>query len=255
MLSLYLIFIVGTAGSGKSFLTSAFSDWLKLQEQDVISVNLDPGVKNIPYAPDVDICEYISFDEIMDKYQLGPNGALMVAADLIATKIGEIRNELEEINSDYVIIDTPGQLELFAFRASGLYIVEELSADPKVMLYLFDSTFSTNPINYVSNMFLANAIYIRFTLPMLYILSKTDLIPKKEVFKMLKWGDDVEELKDVIEETLSGTERLMRRGLVHLISDLGLLISLIPISAKKRTGFVNLHGTLMRILAGGEEII
>lgn len=252
---MYLIFVVGTAGSGKSLLTSAFSDWLKLKEQNVILANLDPGVLNLPYTPDIDIREYISLSELMDKYALGPNGALIMAADLIATEIETIRNEIEEFNADYVIIDTPGQMELFTFRASGPYIVSELSADPKAMLYLFDSTFSTNPLNYVSNMFLASAVYTRFTLPILYVLSKADLIPGKEVAKILRWGKKAGALEEAIEETPTDTKRLMSRGLIHLISRLGLSISLVPISSKQERGFTNLHALLMRIFAGGEEVI
>ena len=252
---MFFTFIIGTAGSGKSYLTSAFSDWLKLKKQKVISVNLDPGVMNLPYTPDVDIREYISLEGLMDKYSLGPNGALIMAADLIATEIDTIKTEIEEIDADFVLVDTPGQMELFAFRASGPYIVNELSTEPKVMLYLFDSTFSANPLNYVSNVFLASAVYTRFPLPMLYVLSKTDLIPKREVSKILKWGTSVSTLEDAIEETASDTKRLMSRGMIRLFTHLGLSISLIPVSSTKESGFTNLHASLMRIFTGGEEII
>lgn len=252
---MYLIFVIGTAGSGKSLLTSSFSDWLKLKEQNVISVNLDPGVLNLPYTPDIDIRGYISLDQIMDKYSLGPNGALIMAADLIATEIDTIKKEVEDINADYVIVDTPGQMELFAFRASGPYIVNELSSDPKAMLYLFDSAFSTNPLNYVSNMFLASAVFTRFTIPMLYILSKTDLIPPKELRKILDWSKKSGALVNAVEKSQTGTKRLLSRGLITLISRLGLTISPIPVSSKEESGFINLHASLMRILAGGEEVI
>lgn len=252
---MYLIFVIGTAGSGKSLLTSTFSDWLKLKEQEVISVNLDPGAVRLPYAPDIDIRENISLDELMDQYGLGPNGALILAADLIATEIETLRNEIEEFAPDYVLLDTPGQMELFAFRASGPYIVSELSPDPTALLYLFDSIFSINPLNYVSNMFLASAVYTRFTLPMVYILSKTDLIPEEKVEEILEWGESVEVLEDAIEQSLVGTKRLMSHGLMRLITSLDLLISLIPISSTREQGFINLHATLMRIFAGGEEII
>jgi putative protein kinase ArgK-like GTPase of G3E family len=39
-----IVFIIGTAGSGKSLFTAAFSEWLKMAKQDVAVVNLDPGV-------------------------------------------------------------------------------------------------------------------------------------------------------------------------------------------------------------------
>jgi GTPase SAR1 family protein len=46
------IFLIGTASSGKSTLTSALADWLKENEQSVATVNLDPAVISLPYEPD-----------------------------------------------------------------------------------------------------------------------------------------------------------------------------------------------------------
>jgi len=252
---MYVTFIIGTAGSGKSLLVSSFSDWLKLKKQNVITVNLDPGVIKTPYTPDVDVRELISFDELMDKYELGPNGTLIMAADLIATEIDSIKKEIEELNADYVLVDTPGQMELFAFRASGPYIVNELTTDPKTLVYLFDSVFSTDPLNYVSNMFLAAAVYTRFLLPQVHVLSKADLVPKRELKKILDWGTKVGTLEDAIDENISETRRLLSRGITRLIPSLGLSFSLIPVSSEKESGFVNLHAVLMRIFSGGEEVI
>ena len=89
-----IIFFVGMAGSGKSSLVGNFKEWLKLNEQNAIAVNLDPGVINLPYNPDIDVRTQISLEDIMGKYQLGPNGALIVAADLIGDSIETIRDEL-----------------------------------------------------------------------------------------------------------------------------------------------------------------
>ncbi len=81
----------------------------------------------------------------MDEHGLGPNGALVMAADLIAEQIETLTSEIEELNADLVLVDTPGQMELFAFRASGPYIAKELTAEPKAIIYLFDSVFSITP--------------------------------------------------------------------------------------------------------------
>ena len=81
---MFVVFIVGTAGSGKSLLTSAFAEWLKMAKQDVAILNLDPGVVTLPYTPDLDVREYVNIANIMEEYRLGPNGALIMAADLIA---------------------------------------------------------------------------------------------------------------------------------------------------------------------------
>ena len=123
---------------------------------------------------------------------MGPNGACRYVSRPHCHRDRNNSNDIEEFNSDYVIVDTPGQMELFAFRASGPYIVKELTDDPKALLYLFDATFSSEPLNYVSNMFLATAVYTRFLVPQLYILSKTDLVQRRVVKRTQNGADDQE---------------------------------------------------------------
>lgn len=251
---MFIVFIIGTAGSGKSLLTSSFSEWLRMERQNVAIVNLDPGALNLPYAPDMDVRDYVSIEEIMEKYGLGPNGALVMAADLIADEAEKLGEEIQEFNPDIVLVDTPGQMELFAFRASGPYIASELTNEPKAILYLFDSVFSTNPLNYVSNMFLSSAVYSRFFLPQVHILSKCDLLPEDEVSNILGWSEDVTELERAIDERLDETKRLLSQDLMHAIHHLGLDFALIPVSSKTNEGLIDLNASIERIFKGGEKI-
>ncbi|NWG11317.1 ATP/GTP-binding protein [Candidatus Bathyarchaeota archaeon] len=250
---MFVIFITGTAGSGKSKLTAAFNEWLKLAKQDVALVNLDPGALTLPYTPDVDVRNYVDVGELMEKYTLGPNGALIMAADLIADEIEQISKEIEELNSDVVLVDTSGQMELFAFRASGPYIASELTKEPKVIVYLFDAVFSVNPLNYVSNLFLSAAVYNRFLLPQVHILSKCDLLPKNEIDKIVDWSANSRILETSIEEKLEGTKRLLSRNMMLAINKLGLKFLLIPVSAATNEGIISLNMALERILAGGDK--
>jgi GTPase SAR1 family protein len=246
-------FIIGTAGSGKSLFTAAFSEWLKMSKQDVAIVNLDPGALKLPYSPDVDVRNYVDVGDLMEKYGLGPNGALILAADLIADEVGNIAEEIEAANADLVLVDTPGQMELFAFRASGPYIVNELTREPKAVVYLFDAVFSINPLNYVSNMFLSAAVYNRFFQPQVHLLSKCDLLPEKEVETIADWATNPRALEDSIEQKLEGTKRLFSRNMMHAINQLGMKFLLIPVSAKTNRGLTNINTTLERILTGGEK--
>lgn len=248
-----IVFIIGTAGSGKSMLTAAFSEWLKISKQNVAVVNLDPGVLTLPYSPDVDVRDYVNVEDLMEKYGLGPNGALIMAADLIADEIEQISKEIEELKSDIVLVDTSGQMELFAFRASGPYITSELTKEPKAIVYLFDAVFSVNPLNYVSNLFLSTAVYNRFFLPQVHLLSKSDLLPKEEVDKIVDWSANPNALETSIEQKLEGTKRLLSRNVMRAINQLGLKFLLIPISAKTNEGIMNFNTSLERILAGGEK--
>jgi GTPase SAR1 family protein len=248
-----IVFVIGTAGSGKSLLTASFNEWLKVGKQKAATLNLDPGVLHLPYVPNIDIRDYIDIKQIMDEYGLGPNGALVLAADLIAEEAERLGGEIEDLQSDVVIVDTPGQMELFAFRASGPYIANELTKEQKAIIYLFDAVFSFNPLNYVSNMFLSAAVYNRFFFPQLHVLSKCDLLPPEEAKSILEWSADPEALEAVIEEKLSGTRRLLSRDMMQAIYRLGLEFQLIPVSGKTNQGLINLSSALERILTGGEK--
>jgi GTPase SAR1 family protein len=250
---MFIVFIIGTAGSGKSLLTASFSEWLKMSKQNVTVVNLDPGALKLPYSPDVDVRNYVNVGDLMEKYGLGPNGALIVAADLIADEIDEVSKEIEDLKSDIVLVDTSGQMELFAFRSSGPYIAKELTKEPKAIVYLFDAAFSFNPLNYISNLFLSAAVYNRFLVPQVHLLSKSDLLPKEDVKKVVDWSASPRALENAIEQKLEGTRRLLSRNMMRAIYQLGLRFLLIPVSAKTNEGIINFNTALERVLAGGEK--
>lgn len=248
-----LVFIIGTAGSGKSLLTAAFAEWLRIAKQESISVNLDPGAFKLPYTPDVDVRDFVRIDDLMNKYELGPNGAVIMAADLIADQIETITREVEEFNADVVLVDTPGQMELFAFRASGPFIAAELTLQSKAIVYLFDSLFSLNPLNYVSNLFLSAAVYNRFLIPQIPVLSKVDMLEPKDVNTLVDWSAKPQALESAIDEKLSGTRRLLGRNMMHAIYQLGLRFLLTPVSAKSNEGMLNLNTALERVFTGGDQ--
>jgi GTPase SAR1 family protein len=250
---MFIVFIIGTAGSGKSLLTASFSEWLKMSKQNVTVVNLDPGALKLPYSPDVDVRNYVNVGDLMEKYGLGPNGALIMAADLIADEIDEVTKEIEDLKSDIVLVDTSGQMELFAFRSSGPYIAKELTKEPKAIVYLFDAAFSFNPLNYVSNLFLSAAVQNRFLVSQVHLLSKSDLLPKEDVNKVVDWSATPRALENAIDQKLEGTRRLLSRNMMRAIYQLGLRFLLIPVSAKTNEGMINFNTALERVLAGGEK--
>jgi len=248
------ILLVGTAGSGKSLLTKALSDFLRAKGLDVINVNLDPGVMMLPYEPDVDIRSFITVQEIMEKYSLGPNGAMIMASDLLAVKLDEINDEIAQLKPEYVLVDTPGQMELFAFRASGPYVARELGFEKRLILYLFDAVFSNDPLNFVSNLFLFAAVYNRFVLPQYPVLSKVDLLSPEEIDKIILWSEDPVELELAIQKQLIGDARILSKDLLDAITRLGLYFTLTPVSADTQEGLVDLDAEIQRQFRGGEEI-
>ncbi|MDA4113437.1 MAG: ATP/GTP-binding protein [Thaumarchaeota archaeon] len=247
-----IVYITGTAGSGKSLLTSSLVSWYREKSQDAIAVNLDPGVLSLPYDPDVDIRNSVDMQQIMTDYSLGPNGALIFANDLIASKLGEIQEEIESTTADFVVVDTPGQIELFAFRESGPFIAKGLEADSKVLLFLMDSLVASSPTNFLSLALLSTSVQLRMELPQIQVLSKTDLA-KDKVPEMMRWSKDPLAYEDALSHLKSGTEYSFYSQLFRSLKRSSLSLGLYPVSSYTREGFIGLIGEFARIFGGGEE--
>jgi len=250
---LNLAFIVGTAGSGKSELTAAFTRWLGLQGEDALAVNLDPGAIVIPYSANVDVRDYIRVEDIMKEYGLGPNGGLILACDMMVEIVDQLESDIEDFGPDIALIDTPGQMELFAFRDIGASIADGLSEASKGIIYLFDSAFCRDPLNYVMNMFIASAINNRFLLPQISVLSKADLLKEEELDEASGWSEDPMLLEDAINRRLTGLNRLISQDMVQVIGRLGIDFAPIPVSSKTNLGFNVLFAEMSRIFMRGER--
>ena len=246
------IFVTGTAGSGKSMLTSKILEYYQKNGVFASALNLDPGVESLPYRPDVDVRDYVDIVQIMKQYDLGPNGSMIMANDLIATKIDDIQNEIHGVNPDYLIVDTPGQIELFAYRASGPFFIQNIDAGEKTNIFLYDGTMIVSPSNFISISLLATSIKLRLGLPTINVMTKTDLIPDK-IDQVLKWSSDPisleEELKTLEGETYSLATDILRALNVGEFGG-----DLIPISNLTGEGMVNLQSAHSRIINLGEEV-
>jgi GPN-loop GTPase len=247
-----IIYITGTAGSGKTLLTSSLVSWYREKSQDAITVNLDPGVLSLPYDPDVDIRNYIDYQQIMTEYSLGPNGALIFANDLIASKLPTIQEEMESTNADFAIVDTPGQVELFAFRESGSYIAKGLQGDSKVLLFLMDALVVSTPANFLSLLLLSSSVQLRMEMPQLQVLSKVDLA-QKSVAEIVKWSKDPRAFEDALAKVRSGDDYTFYTELFRAMRRSSLSAGLYPVSSFNRDGFIALVGEFSRIFKAGEE--
>ena len=247
------IFMVGTAGSGKSLLTSKIFDYYTRNGAFVGMLNLDPAVENLPYTCDVDIRNYVDIVSIMRQYDLGPNGSIIMANDLAASKIDEIQREVDNVNPDYLIVDTPGQIELFAYRVSGPFFAQNLAAEQKVTLFLHDGVLITTPTNFVSMALLASSVKLRLGLSQINILTKIDLIEDK-IKDILKWSTNMASLEEAIANQADGESYTLMINLLRSLNVGGFAQGLIPVSNATGEGMVNLQAVLSRVLNLGEEV-
>ena len=248
-----VIFVTGTAGAGKSLLTSKLKEYYAKNATFPITLNLDPGVASLPYSPDIDVRDYIDLNSLMEQYELGSNGSLIMANDLIATKIDDIQKEADTINPDYLIVDTPGQIELFAYRQSGPFFVNELIAEEKMNLFLFDGTMVSTPNNFVSLTLLSTSIRLRLGLPTVNVITKTDLIQEK-LEKVLSWSGTDSQLEADLAGEVNGDTFSLVSDMLTSLNRHDFQQDLIPVSNATGDGMVNLQSALSRTINLGEEI-
>ena len=249
------ILVVGLAGSGKTLLSLSLFEWFKIKKQNVSVLNLDPGVIKVPYSPSIDIRNYINMWDLMEKYGIGPNSALIISMDLMLDYIEKINNEINSLNPDLLIVDTPGQMEIFAYRVSGKYFVDMLDVDEKMLIYVMDGVFVKDPRNLVSNILLASSVKMRFGLPMLIVLNKVDLMNKDEertIKRLIKSSRYLE--KELGKHYEPDEVDFLVKTFRYLKRYIG-LTDYVPISAVTLENIDVLVQALTRVLFGGDEYI
>ena len=61
-----------------------------------------------------------------------------------------------DANTSYILIDTPGQIEIFTWSASGAIITDAIASSlPTVVAYVIDTPRTTAPVTFMSNMLYA----------------------------------------------------------------------------------------------------
>ena len=175
-----MILIVGTAGSGKTTLVHRLSLELAMRGDSTYILNLDPAVMHLPYAPNIDIRDTVNYKELMKQYNLGPNGAIVTALNLFATRFDKV-SELLQARAKatrFILVDTPGQIEVFTWSASGNLITDMLvSSFPTVLLYAVDTPRCKSPVTFMSNMLYSCSILYKSRLPFVVAFNKVDVQP------------------------------------------------------------------------------
>ena len=117
----------------------------------------------------------------MSEYQLGPNGGILTACNLFATRFDQVMQLCEKERDpplETIVVDTAGQIEIFTWSASGAIVTELFaSAFPTVVAYVVDTPRSLSPQTFMSNMMQACSILYKTRLPMVLVRFGTSAPP------------------------------------------------------------------------------
>mmetsp|Transcript_26523 Transcript_26523/g.52858 ORF Transcript_26523/g.52858 Transcript_26523/m.52858 type:complete len:303 (-) Transcript_26523:127-1035(-) len=187
--------VTGPAGSGKSTYCHVLQEHcLSLgprHRRRIHVVNLDPAAEHFRYEVAFDIRDLISVDDVMDELQLGPNGSLVYCMEYLLENMDWLQEMLDDYDDDeYLIIDCPGQIELYTHIPVMNKIIDQLRTwgyeQSMVSVFVVDATFITDVSKFISGSLLALSAMISMQLPHVNVLSKCDLVEEAAMDRILE---------------------------------------------------------------------
>ena len=229
------LIVLGMAGSGKTTFVQKLEETIAEKEKESYIINMDPAVLDTFYEPNLDIRDTIKYKEVMASNNLGPNGAILTSLNLFATNVNKIIDILEKKkNLDYVVIDTPGQLEVFSWSASGKLISDSFSVlFPTILIYVVDIPRCKNPNTFVSNMLYAISIMYKMRLPLVIAFNKKDIEKEDTVFEWIKDYESLQIAFDVNKEYID----TFSNSLTLILEEFYKTIKYVALSSKTGDGF------------------
>jgi hypothetical protein len=131
----------------------------------------------------------------------------MTSLNLYATKFDQVIRILEQRAdrqqlSEFLLVDTPGQIEAFTWSASGAILSESLASTfPTVMVFVVDTVrCASSPNTFMSNMLYACSMYYRSRLPLIICFNKIDVVSHEFC---MEWMNDFEAFQEALDNARS----------------------------------------------------
>merc|ERR1711976_232361 len=175
---------IGPAGSGKSTYCSQIYEYCTMSKRSIKVVNLDPAAEQFMYPVSSDVRELITLKDVMEELSLGPNGGLLYCMEYLEENIEDwLADELEGfLEDDYVIFDSPGEIELYSHVSVFRTLVQYLEKIGWYVcaVYTVDSHFVTDVAKFISGTLQTLSSMVLLEVTHINLLTKMDLCPLKE---------------------------------------------------------------------------
>jgi GTPase SAR1 family protein len=235
-----IVMFLGPAGSGKSTLVYAYSKWLSEEfGLRVYKVNLDTAAEYIPYQPDFDIRMYIDAHRIAKELGLGPNGALVKSMEMLGENVDIVTKAIDNADADFILIDTPGQMEVFIFRDVALKLSQGLGKYGRefVAVFVLDGEVVKRYEDYAFVAIMCVALQARLGVDVVPVINKIDVAENLSLV-----GDVVSDVEEVVEKLRNkGTYGEMLANIVNTIWLYAKATRVPRVSAKNMLGLEELH--------------
>lgn len=233
--------VIGPPGSGKTTYVGAMAELLRAMGRKVAIVNLDPANENMNYTADVDVAELIKLEDVMDTMGLGPNGGLVYCMQFLLENFSWLEQKLEALpQGTYLLLDCPGQVELYTVDTSVRDLLELLVArDHRLCaVHLVDSHYCSDPAKFISVCLTSLTTMLQVALPHVNLLSKVDLVEKfgKLQFNLDYYTEvlDLDYLLDTFpEDNFTKKYKRLNEALTGLINDYS-LVNFLPVTVKSK---------------------
>jgi GPN-loop GTPase len=155
--------------------------------------NLDPAAEQFKYELAFDVRDLINVEEVMEELGLGPNGGLIYCMEYLVNNLDWLQDHLDEFGDDeYLILDCPGQLELYSHIPLMRTIFDRMKmwgyGGNMISVFLLDTTFLCDTSKFISGSLLSLSAMISLELPHVNIMTKCDLMSEPDIERILNIG-------------------------------------------------------------------
>lgn len=182
--------VIGPAGAGKTSLCHSLQTHGSVEKRAIYIANLDPAADTLPYRADIDIRELITVDDAMSELNFGPNGGLVYCMEYLWSHLEWFEQKMNFCEDDTLLIDCPGQLELYTHVPVIPDIVQAMQkwGVKLCCAYLVDAVSLYEPSKFIAGALAGLSAMLTLPLPRVTILAKSDLATQDDLDEFLDIG-------------------------------------------------------------------